>query len=94
MAEKRKPCLILLLKIPSNGSPNIEKTDKFIKLELFRGDQWEGFNEEHDFPIYPRRHKLFRLRINGRWNDLIRKGNIKWFTKWTFRDLLFKSLKI
>jgi hypothetical protein len=86
MAEKRKPCLILMLRSPGKR--------KFNKVELFRGDQWEGFDEEHDFPLGIPRRRLYRLRINGKWNDLQEKGNIKWFTKWKFRDLLFRSLKI
>ena len=88
MAEKRKPCLIIMLRIPSNGEPG-----KWQKLELFKGDQWKGFSDKLEMPLIPK-HRLFRLRVNGAWNDTRKKGNIKWFTKWTFRDLLFRSIGI
>lgn len=94
MAEKRKPCLIIMLRTPSNGEPESKKKRKWNKIELFKGDQWEGFNEELGMPLMPPRKRLFRLRINGKWNDLMDQKNTKWFTKWTFRDLLFRSLGI
>lgn len=79
MAEKRKPVLTILLK-------NKGKT-KSNKVELFHESQFSD-----DYML--NRSRRWRLRVNGRWNDKQKKGNKKWFTKWEFRDLLFRSLDI
>jgi hypothetical protein len=88
MAEKRKPCLILMLRVPGKKGGK-----KWNKVELFCGDQWEGFVEDLGMPLRPARDRLYRLRTNGKWNDKINPKNKKWFTKWQFRDLLFRSLR-
>lgn len=90
MAEKRKPCLIIMLRFPGK----VEPKRKWHKLELFRGTEWDGFSDKLLMPLGTPKHRLFRLRINGQWNDTRAKGNVKWFTKWSFRDLLFRSLNI
>ncbi len=78
MAEKRKPELTILLKSPGKRKMN--------KIELFSADLWIGRKYG--------RGKLYRLRVNGRWNDKTHEGNMKYLTKWQFRDLLFRTLRI
>ena len=80
MSEKRKPNLIILLRKPGKEKAN--------KLESFDARLWD------DSPRRWFRSKLYRLRVNGRWNDKIKDGNLKYMTKWQFRDLLFRSIDI
>ena len=82
-----------MLRLPSKSDPK-KLSRKWTKIEVFRGTEWKGFSDVLGMPLAPARHKLFRIRINGRWNDTQSKKNIKWFTKWTFRDLLFRSIDL
>lgn len=79
MAEKRKPTITILLKI--------EGKTKSTKLELFDQRLWGDGSFGGA--------KRYRIRLNGAWFDK-KKGFVgnKYFTKWTFRDLFFRSLKI
>ena len=81
MAEKRKATFIFLLKKPSKN--------KNHKIELFDKSL---FTDEVG---YKHRAKQYRLRINGKWFD--KKENYegkKYFNKWEFRDLLWRSIEL
>ena len=58
---------------------NVGKKTK--KLELFESKLWD------DKQLL--RHKGYRLRVNGKWFP---KGEIRFFTKWEVRDLIFRSV--
>jgi hypothetical protein len=83
MSEIRKPCFIFLLREPGNP---------IKKVELFPESLW--------VPGIVARAKRYRLRINGKWwpNEEARKkngwGKMKFFTKWDFRDLLWRSINL
>lgn len=83
MGEKRKPCFEMLLK--KDGK-------RMAKLELFDSDLWKDGGEKGW--RWGTRAKRYRLRVNGKWNDKANKKNQKYFTKWQFRDLLWRSIKI
>jgi len=70
MSEKRKACLVELIKWPGLriNDTTTERIESIglplgdtagIKIEYFRAQEWE--------PKYPQ--EAFRLRINGRWHD-------------------------
>lgn len=81
MGEKRKPSFEMLLK--KDGK-------RLGKLELFDSELWEdGMRYE-----FGGKAKRYRLRINGKWNDKKHEKAIKYLTKWQFRDLLWRSIKI
>lgn len=82
MSDKRKPELIILIRKPGKKS---------MKLELFFASKWKQ-------PFWMNSGSWgnrYRIRFNGKWFDKI-DGYVgkKFFTKWEFRDLLFKSLKM
>lgn len=54
---------------------------KAKKLELFESKLWDKQSW-----IKP---NGYRLRVNGKWFP---KGEIKFFTKWEVRDLIFRSI--
>ena len=78
MSEKRKPSHIWLLRKQGKNNTKIE----FFNASLF------GYKN----PARQKSNK-YRLRVNGKWfdNQDGYKGRT-YFTKWEFRDLLFKSL--
>jgi hypothetical protein len=58
---------------------------KVGKLELFDSEKW-------GVKYYSRnKAKKYRLRANGKWFP---KGEIKYFSKWQVRDLLWKSIDL
>jgi len=67
----------LVLLLRTPGNP---RKNKWFKVELFSCRDWGIWG------------KQYRMRINGKWNDC-KEGNQKWFTKWQFRDILFRSIK-
>lgn len=76
MSEKRKPVLTLLLRK--------EGKNKSSKVEIFPAELWgyKKFGRE----VIGR----YRLRVSGKWlND--NKGKRVYFTKWEFRDMLFRT---
>lgn len=79
MAEHRKPSFTILLKN--------EGKNKSTKVELFKKSLWEkcSFGRSHQY----------RIRISGKWFDKKKgyKGK-KYFNKWEFRDLLWRSLNL
>lgn len=81
MGERRKPDLIVLLRKPGKR--------KAGKLELFDSELWPDGKRWK----FGSRAKRFRIRVNGKWNDKMQEGNKKYFTKWEFRDLLWRSIK-
>ena len=78
MADKRTPDLVMLLRTPSN---DISKNKKWTKVELYHCSKWGVWG------------KKYRMRINGKWNDTKEGNHQRWFTKWQFRDILFRSVK-
>ena len=79
MAEKRKPHFVIMLKFPGNTG--------YKKVELFSSKLW---NEGRMQGWKTRR---YRLRVKGKWfND--KKGEIVFYTKTQFRDLLMRSIKL
>lgn len=55
---------------------------KKSKIELFPRELFED--------TYLRGGKRFRLRINGKWFP---KKKVEFYSKWEFRDLLFRSMR-
>lgn len=82
MSEKRKPDLTIVLKKPGKRAH---------KLELFLASKFG----QHPWMTSGSWGRRYRIRTNGKWFDKTEgyKGK-KFFTKWEFRDLLFKSLKM
>jgi len=76
MGEKRKPTLTLLLRK--------EGKNKSSKIEIYPASLW-------NYKKYGRSGaERYRLRVNGKWlkNN---KGEKVYFTKWEFRDMLFRA---
>jgi hypothetical protein len=79
MAEKRKPNVTFLLRYP--GKKNAHK------IELFPATEFAGKVR------YPDRYLQYRYRIraNGKWYSRV-DAKYSFYTKWEFRDILWKSL--
>jgi hypothetical protein len=56
---------------------------KKSKIELFP----KNLFEEEDFS----KAKRFRLRVNGKWFP---KNKKEYYTKWEFRDIFFRSIRL
>jgi len=82
MGEKRKPSCERLFK--KDGK-------RLAKIELFDMKLWKDHNW---WSLGCSDANRYRLRVNGKWNDRVPEKTIKYMTKWEFRDLLFRSLKI
>lgn len=81
MGEKRKPVFTMLLR---------KESKKTNKIELFPSELWEdGKRTNWENPA-----NRYRLRVNGKWNDKYHEKAIKYMTKWQFRDLLWRSIKL
>jgi hypothetical protein len=83
MSEKRKSDLIILLKY--RGKKN-------VKIELFNATQWIHFPKWKNGEWAKVR---YRLRANGRWFNGVDKWDkqLKYFTWYEVRDLLWRSFK-
>lgn len=87
MGEKRKPAMVVLLKIPGKKSWGSSK-----KIELSHASLWGKQ------PRWRRREEYlswrYRLRVNGKWWDgWEQKTGSPFVTIYEFRDLLFRTLK-
>jgi hypothetical protein len=77
MSDKRKPSLILLLRFQGKRTH---------KIELFNQHLFKGYEKNY-------RSNLYRIRVAGKWfPPNLPKGEMKFFNKWKFRDILFKSI--
>lgn len=88
MADKRKPVLVLLLRIPG--------TKRKHKIELFDGYLFScrGWFTDPDTRRYLSANRRYRIRVDGRWVGAKGKGKgVKLFTWYEFRDLLWRSIK-
>ena len=100
MADKRKPVLVLMLRIPGTNNKH--------KIELFDG---RLFTENRDNAYYDPdtlnglySEKRYRIRVDGKWVGTTKpltkhgrkskgKGSTpKLYTWYEFRDLMWKSL--
>lgn len=81
MSDIRKPYFIMMLK--NQGKK------KYKKIELFNAKLWKiGV-----FISSRKKTDRYRIRVNGKWfND--KSGNIIFYTKTQFRDLLMRSIDI
>jgi hypothetical protein len=80
MAEKRKPNVTLLLRFEGNKGSN--------KIELFPASQFA------DKVRYPEKYLKcrYRIRSGGTWYQDKVGRRYSFFTKWEFRDLLWKAI--
>lgn len=84
MADKREPCLILLLGIP--GKP------KRIKIELFNAWLWPDEWKRQGY-YRTKTGGRYRVRVKGKW--FVNPNNqFVFLTKTEAKNIIFKSIKL